>query len=440
MYDPTYPAFPILAFIGFILVLIPLPWHIQAWNSGTSLFMIWTALGCLNFFINAIVWRNDAIDRAPVWCDISVALNTALNVAIPCASLCINRRLYNIATCKTASVTRADKRRQVIIDLAIGVGLPVLQVPLHYIVQGHRYDLIEQIGCWPTTFNTPPAYPLSFLWVPVISLISMTYGVLTLRAFMKRRQQFSQFLSRNGGMNVSRYFRLMCLAMVEIFITAPITAYGLSLNIRKTQIQPWISWENTHFDFNVIDTLPAILWRYNRQAVITMELARWPLIVGPFIFFAFFGFAEEARKHYKLAFNYIRKRLGFALPPKVSAFTSSFKKKDEFVPLPMAHTPNLPRSLILPHITVSTSGSRDSITSVAATSLHKSDLKFDDSPSPAMPSPPPLYKPRESFPSSPTSSSSCSATYIADDEPRPHSGQVFHDNVSLSESKLGVAL
>ncbi|KAG6839154.1 pheromone B alpha 3 receptor, partial [Blastosporella zonata] len=70
MADPAYPAFSIFSFIGFILVLIPLPWHLQAWNSGTCLFMIWTAIGCLNAFINSIVWHNNAIDWAPVWCDI----------------------------------------------------------------------------------------------------------------------------------------------------------------------------------------------------------------------------------------------------------------------------------------------------------------------------------------------------------------------------------
>lgn len=68
--DPTYPAFPIFAFVAFVLVLIPLPWHLQAWNSGTCLYMIWIAIGSLNFFINSIIWHGNAIDWAPIWCDI----------------------------------------------------------------------------------------------------------------------------------------------------------------------------------------------------------------------------------------------------------------------------------------------------------------------------------------------------------------------------------
>jgi len=79
------------------------------------------------------------------------------------------------------------------VDLAIGLGLPALQMALRefcpcfascscaemqlleFIVQGHRYDIWEGVGCYPTTVNTPAAYPLSFLWPIVIGLVSAFY-------------------------------------------------------------------------------------------------------------------------------------------------------------------------------------------------------------------------------------------------------------------------
>lgn len=70
MADPLYPLFSIFAFLGFVLSLIPLPWHLQAWNSGTCYFMIWSALACLNQFINSVVWHGNALNPAPVWCEI----------------------------------------------------------------------------------------------------------------------------------------------------------------------------------------------------------------------------------------------------------------------------------------------------------------------------------------------------------------------------------
>ena len=52
----------------------------------------------------------------------------AQNVAIPISSLCINRRLYQIASVKSAAVTRAEKRRAIIVDLVIGIGIPILSL------------------------------------------------------------------------------------------------------------------------------------------------------------------------------------------------------------------------------------------------------------------------------------------------------------------------
>ncbi len=70
--------------------------------------MIWTGLACLNQFINSIVWRGNAINWSPIWCDISA----------------------KFATVRTVTISKAEKRRAVYIDLAIGLGLPVLEMIL----------------------------------------------------------------------------------------------------------------------------------------------------------------------------------------------------------------------------------------------------------------------------------------------------------------------
>lgn len=130
MTDIAFPLFPLLSLIGFVLSLIPLPWHLQVWNSGTCYFMIWSAISCLNKFVNSIVWAGSAADSAPALCEIcaSAAFSTiallvtnwvhlnspatritiGASVGIPAASLCINRRLYMIARVQAVSVTRAE--------------------------------------------------------------------------------------------------------------------------------------------------------------------------------------------------------------------------------------------------------------------------------------------------------------------------------------------
>ena len=167
MSPPPNEVYTVFSFIGFVLCTIPLYWHLEgkrgstthviavlilkldrvAWNVGTCLYMTWTGLGCLFQCVNSIVWNKNMIDRAPVYCDICTSfsyalslrsltlrhatathIQIALNVAVPASSLCINRQLYRAASMKTAGTTDIEKRRILICDLLIGVGIPVLQM------------------------------------------------------------------------------------------------------------------------------------------------------------------------------------------------------------------------------------------------------------------------------------------------------------------------
>ena len=42
----------------------------------------------------------------------------------------INRRLYHIASVSAVSISRTDKRRNIITDLCIGLGLPIISIGL----------------------------------------------------------------------------------------------------------------------------------------------------------------------------------------------------------------------------------------------------------------------------------------------------------------------
>lgn len=86
-YPPNW-TFSVFSFLGLILVMIPLPWHLQgtslgfvncscskadgllAWNIGTCAYMLWTAIGSLNVFVNSIVWNDSLRNVAPAWCDL----------------------------------------------------------------------------------------------------------------------------------------------------------------------------------------------------------------------------------------------------------------------------------------------------------------------------------------------------------------------------------
>jgi pheromone a factor receptor len=105
-------------------------------------------------------------------------IQVGLNVAIPASSLCINRHLYKVATAKGLLPAGAEKRRAVLIDLLIGLGIPILQLIvrecvqsfalnqsfyLHgfnteYVVSGCRYLIFEDLGPLPATSNEVPSF------------------------------------------------------------------------------------------------------------------------------------------------------------------------------------------------------------------------------------------------------------------------------------------
>lgn len=303
-----YTAF---SFVGFVFCVIPFYWHLRAWNTGTCLYMAWVGLGCLVQCINSIIWNNNIIDKAPVYCDIVTRIQVALNVAIPACSLCINRRLYKIATTKAVMVTSAEKRRAVIIDLLIGLGIPLLQIVAHYVVSGHRYDILEDFGPSPSVVLMTPSIPLFYMWPIVIGIVSLFYCLMTIYQFYKRGRQFNQIMSSNRGLNQSRYIRLMCLSMIEVLGTIPLSSFVLATNIRLGFIK-WVSWADTHSNYSRVVEIPSIIWKTDHNTHVLSELFRWSLVLCAFIFFGFFGFADEARRHYRLVYTSLASRIGLS--------------------------------------------------------------------------------------------------------------------------------
>jgi len=251
------------------------------------------------------------IIKYTTYCDIVVRIQIAMNVAIPACSLCINRRLYKIATTKAVMITSAEKRRGIIIDLLIGLGIPILQMVSQYIVQDFRYNLLEDFGPFPSIASMNLSIPLVFIWPIVVGAVAAYYCILSIYHFYRRRRQFSQVMSSNRGLNQSRYLRLMCLSGVEVLGTIPMGAWVLALNVRAG-LAPWVSWHATHRTNSEIPQIPAIVWKSDHISHTLFEFNRWLLVACAFSFFIFFGFADEARRHYRLVYTSLASRVGLS--------------------------------------------------------------------------------------------------------------------------------
>lgn len=134
-------------------------------------------------------------------------------------------------------------------------------------------------------------------------------------AFWKRKAQFSEMLSSNTSLTMHRYFRLMALATIELLCTTPFSAYFIYLDATSMPISPYRGWADLHFGYSRVDQVPSVIWHLSSKEVLALELTRWLMIVCALVFFLFFGFAEEARRHYKMAFWRVAKAVGYKPKP-----------------------------------------------------------------------------------------------------------------------------
>jgi pheromone a factor receptor len=113
------------------------------------------------------------------------------------------------------------------------------------------------------------------------------------------------------GLSRGRYLRLMAIAGVEMLATIPLGTY-LIVYDSKRPMRHWISWADTHSDYSTVYQIPAFIWKNDAASVYGLELFRWSPVACAFIFFALFGFADEAFLHYRRAYTLLASRLGFS--------------------------------------------------------------------------------------------------------------------------------
>ncbi|KAJ6479760.1 hypothetical protein C8R45DRAFT_1155950 [Mycena sanguinolenta] len=92
-------------------------------------------------------------------------------------------------------------------------------------------------------------------------------------------------LSSNNNLNLNRYLRLMLLAGTNICLAIPLGIWVLWVNVKVT--------------------------------------TRWLTVAASLLFFAFFGFADEAMKNYRSAFNSVVKGVGYSTATMSSGQLSS---------------------------------------------------------------------------------------------------------------------
>ena len=103
----------------------------------------------------------------------------------------------------------------------------------------------------------------------------------------------------------------MILSSTELFLTIPLATYYIVYN-SKQGVTPYVSWANIHSHYSSVLQVAAFEWKNDPAFVSGLELYRWSLVLCSFVFFGLFGFADEARQHYRRVYTTLASRIGYS--------------------------------------------------------------------------------------------------------------------------------
>ncbi|KAF9261046.1 fungal pheromone STE3G-protein-coupled receptor [Marasmius fiardii PR-910] len=297
-----HPEFPPISFLAAAAVLIPLPAQWRVRNVAMLSLIAWLFMLNVILGVDAVVWADNVDIVIPVWCDITTKLQVGANIALPAAFLCICIHLEQISSTRVARCTSADRKRRQLFEVLMCVLLPLVYMGLHFIVQGHRFDIIQGHGCRSTTYFSIPSIFLISIPPLLLLLFSLVYGGLALRHFTAKRVNFASYTTQ-PTLTPSQFLRLVTMSILQMFWTIGVSIYVLWFNVMVAPLKPWTTWDKVHLNWLRIDLYaessipPAVLRAF--------YVIWWIIPVSTAIFVLFFAFGEESREIYASAAEWV---------------------------------------------------------------------------------------------------------------------------------------
>lgn len=215
-------AWIVFSFLAFILNIAPLCWQIKHGNAGPVCLGVWVLIASLNSFvshfeqfiqpdpaehpsqINGVLWRNDAFNRAPIFCDISVKvllrpfvninegsrliidilftqLQAGTPIGILASVICILLLLARALRTQPKLTTARQRKLRAIFEYAFCLGWPAMTMILQVLWQSYRFGIAKDTGCAVPVANVWPFWAFYLIWTPVFSLIG---------ALLSRKQMY----------------------------------------------------------------------------------------------------------------------------------------------------------------------------------------------------------------------------------------------------------
>ncbi|KAA1104158.1 a-factor receptor [Puccinia graminis f. sp. tritici] len=276
-----------------LLNIPPTILHISQGHSGPASFGLWATTLNILAFTNGVIWRNDALDRAPVLCDISSKISEVGPLGLLIANCCIIRYLALILTPNRTIEEPQQKRRRILLDYCLSLGFPSLIAAVSVIYQVGRYQINNLAGCSSASALVWPTFILSIVWPLVFCGISCCYSLYVLYCLIQRHRDIKKLVNCTGStLNVSRFARMGALSVTYFCVATPCAVYGTLETIAATgPYVPWVSWSTVHNEDNKLSMVRQYpLYQY--------QLRDWLPIVAGLMVICFFSCGSESVSMY----------------------------------------------------------------------------------------------------------------------------------------------
>jgi pheromone a factor receptor len=174
--------FTVFSFLSMVLCIFPayFNWKIPLRPWATLIIIGWIFIANLVCTLDSIIWRSNNTSSwwdGHVYCDIDARIKDMVVIGVPGAAVGICRFLADATNPDPSQKDLKHSRfRRNMIDLFLGVLLPVILEGLKYICEYSRYHIRGVNGCVGTIINSWPSIVVYIMWAPLLCLVTSVYS------------------------------------------------------------------------------------------------------------------------------------------------------------------------------------------------------------------------------------------------------------------------
>lgn len=186
-------------------------------NAALITLVLWSVFCNIILGIDAILWADNTNIHIPVWCDISSRILLASHIAFAGASLRVSLDLEDVSSTRAISEDKYTKRVRRIFNILLCFLVPMLYVILHLFFQYHRFDIVQNFGCFASIRPSALSFVMMIIPSLILCVISFVASGFTFhRIYCSTSSEFTEHLSLRSSLTL---FSFRCRLATTTLVT-----------------------------------------------------------------------------------------------------------------------------------------------------------------------------------------------------------------------------